>query len=59
MTLATVTLVNPRPKSCWYELAHSYPASVIKLLSPRDAPAGTQNTGGFHKDPADGIIITL
>jgi len=43
----------------WYELAKSYPATVIEPLSPMDAIASTQLPGDFHKDPADRIIISL
>ena len=43
----------------WYELARSYPATVIEPLSPFDAIASTQLPGDFHKDPADRIIISL
>ena len=43
----------------WYELARSYPATVIEPLSPLDAIASTQLPADFHKDPADRIIISL
>lgn len=43
----------------WYELARSYPATVIEPLSPVDAIASTQLPGDFHKDPADRMIISL
>ena len=43
----------------WYELAKSYPATVIEQLSPLDAIASTLLPGVFHKDPADRIIISL
>ena len=43
----------------WYELAGSYPATVIEPLAPLDAIASTQLPGDFHKDPADRIIISL
>lgn len=43
----------------WYELARSYPATVIEPLSPLDAIANTQLPGDFHKDQADRIIIAL
>jgi PIN domain nuclease of toxin-antitoxin system len=43
----------------WYELAKSYPATVIEPLSPIDAIASTQLPGDFHKDPADRIIVSL
>lgn len=43
----------------WYELARSYPATVIEPLSPEDAMAGTFLPGDFHKDPADRMIISL
>lgn len=43
----------------WYELARGYPATVIEPLSPEDAIASTLLPGGFHKDPADRMIISL
>jgi PIN domain nuclease of toxin-antitoxin system len=43
----------------WYELARSYPATVIEPLSPLDAISSTQLPGDFHKDPADRMIISL
>lgn len=43
----------------WYELARSYPSTVIEPLSPLDAIASTQLPGNFHKDPADRIIVSL
>jgi PIN domain nuclease of toxin-antitoxin system len=43
----------------WYELAKSYPSTVIEPLSSDDAIASTQLPGDFHKDPADRIIISL
>ncbi|MBW6508323.1 MAG: type II toxin-antitoxin system VapC family toxin [Desulfuromonadales bacterium] len=52
-------LVIPMDISQWYELARSYPATVIEPLSPVDAIAGTQLPGDFHKDPADRMIISL
>ena len=52
-------LVIPMDISQWYELAKSYPATVIEPLSPVDAIASTQLPGDFHKDPADRMIISL
>jgi len=43
----------------WYELAKSYPSTVVEPLLPLDAIASTLLPGNFHKDPADRIIITL
>ena len=43
----------------WYELAKSYPSTVVEPLSPGDAIASTQLPGNLHKDPADRIIISL
>lgn len=43
----------------WFDLAQSYPATVIEPLTPLDAIASTQLPGEFHKDPADRIIISL
>lgn len=52
-------LAIPMEISQWYELARSYPATVIEPLSPVDAIASTQLPGDFHKDPADRMIISL
>jgi len=52
-------LAIPMDINRWYELAKSYPATVIEPLSPVDAIASTQLPGDFHKDPADRIIISL
>jgi PIN domain nuclease of toxin-antitoxin system len=43
----------------WYDLARSYPATVIEPFSPVDAIASTLLPGNFHKDPADRIIVSL
>lgn len=52
-------LAIPMDINRWYELAKSYPATVIEPLLPVDAIASTQLPGDFHKDPADRIIISL
>lgn len=52
-------LVIPMEINRWYELARSYPATIIEPLSPLDAIASTQLPGDFHKDPADRIIVSL
>lgn len=52
-------LVIPMDILQWYELARSYPATVIEPLSPVDAIGSTQLPGDFHKDPADRMIISL
>jgi PIN domain nuclease of toxin-antitoxin system len=52
-------LAIPMDINRWYELARSYPATVIEPLSPVDAISSTQLPGDFHKDPADRIIISL
>lgn len=52
-------LLIPMDINRWYELAGSYPATVIEPLSPVDTIASTQLPGYFHKDPADRIIISL
>jgi PIN domain nuclease of toxin-antitoxin system len=52
-------LTIPMDINRWYELARSYPATVIEPLSPIDAIASTQLPGSFHKDPADRIIVSL
>ena len=52
-------LAIPMEISSWYELARSYPSTVIEPLLPSDAIASTQLPGEFHKDPADRIIIAL
>lgn len=52
-------LTIPMEINRWYELARSYPSTVIEPLSPVDAIASTQLPGDFHKDPADRIIVAL
>jgi len=52
-------LTIPMEINRWYELARSYPATIIEPLSPLDAIASTQLPGDFHKDPADRIIVSL
>ena len=52
-------LAIPMDIGRWYELARSYPATVIEPLTPVDAIASTQLPGNFHKDPSDRIIISL
>jgi PIN domain nuclease of toxin-antitoxin system len=52
-------LAIPMDINRWYELARSYPSTVIEPLSPVDAIASTQLPGDFHKDPADRIIVAL
>lgn len=52
-------LAIPMDINRWFELARSYPSTVIEPLSPIDAIASTQLPGDFHKDPADRIIISL
>lgn len=52
-------LAIPMDINRWYELARSYPSTVIEPLSPLDAIASTQLPGNFHKDPADRIIVSL
>lgn len=52
-------LTIPMDINRWYELARSYPATIIEPLSPLDAIASTQLPGDFHRDPADRIIVSL
>jgi PIN domain nuclease of toxin-antitoxin system len=52
-------LAIPMDINRWYELARSYPSTVIEPLSPVDAIASTQLPGDFHKDPSDRIIVAL
>lgn len=52
-------LAIPMDINRWYELARSYPSTVIEPLSPVDAIASTQLPSDFHKDPADRIIVAL
>lgn len=52
-------LAIPLDINRWYELAKSYPSTVIEPLTSEDAIASTQLPGDFHKDPADRIIISL
>lgn len=52
-------LAIPMDVNRWYELARSYPSTVIEPVSAVDAIASTQLPGDFHKDPADRIIVAL
>ena len=52
-------LTIPMDINRWYELARSYPATIIEPLSPLDAIASTQLPVDFHNDPADRIIVSL
>jgi PIN domain nuclease of toxin-antitoxin system len=52
-------LAIPMDINRWYELARSYPSTVIEPLSPLDAIASTQLPGDFHKNPADRNIVAL
>ena len=43
----------------WYRQASAYPKLVVEPLSAADAISSTQLPGGFHKDPADRLIIAF
>jgi PIN domain nuclease of toxin-antitoxin system len=52
-------LVLPLAIDEWYAMAQAYPGVMIESLNPLDAIASTQLPGGFHKDPADRILIAI
>lgn len=47
----------PIPIDEWMRMALGYPGVVIMELSPRIAIESTRLPGGFHRDPADQIIV--
>ena len=47
----------PLPIDEWLAQALSYPGVQLIELSPRIAVESTQLPGGFHRDPADQIIV--
>lgn len=50
-------LVLPCPTLEWLDQALAYPGVQLLALSPRIATESTQLPDGFHKDPADQIIV--
>lgn len=50
-------LTLPCPIFDWIELALAYPGVRLLDLSPRICVESTQLPGGFHRDPADQIIV--
>ena len=50
-------LVLPCPVDEWMEQALSYPGIQFLNLTPQIAIESTQLPAGFHKDPADQIIV--
>ncbi len=50
-------LVLPCPVGEWMEQALSYPGIQFLNLTPQIAIESTQLPVGFHKDPADQIIV--
>lgn len=47
----------PCPVVDWLEQALAYPGVRLLNLSPRIAVESTRLPGGFHRDPADQIIV--
>ena len=47
----------PRPVSEWFDLALAYPGVRLLDLTPRIALESTQLPEGFHRDPADQLIV--
>ena len=50
-------LVLPCPVEEWMDQALSYPGIQFLNLTPQIAIESTQLPAGFHKDPADQIIV--
>ena|ERR1051325_5091472 len=50
-------LILPCPISDWFEQALAYPGIQLLNLTPQIAIESTQLPGGFHRDPADQIIV--
>jgi PIN domain nuclease of toxin-antitoxin system len=47
----------PCPVADWFAQALAYPGIKLLELSPRIALESTQLPAGFHRDPADQIIV--
>jgi PIN domain nuclease of toxin-antitoxin system len=47
----------PGPLPAWFEEALSYPGVRLMELTPAIAIESTRLPGGFHRDPADQIIV--
>jgi len=50
-------LTLPLPVASWIDAALAYPGVRLIDLTPRIAVESTQLPGGFHRDPADQIIV--
>jgi len=50
-------LVLPTPVADWLHQALAYPGIRLLELTPEIAVESTQLPGGFHRDPADQIIV--
>ena len=50
-------LVLPRSIANWMQNALAYPGITLMQLTPEIAVESTMLPGGFHKDPADQIIV--
>ena len=50
-------LILPCPISDWFDQALAYPGVRLLDLTPQIALASTQLPGGFHRDPADQMIV--
>lgn len=47
----------PHPVGTWLSLAFGYPGVRVMELTPEIAVGSTQLPTGFHRDPADQIIV--
>ena len=47
----------PVPIEEWFDLALAYPGIRLLDLTPRIALESTRLPAGFHRDPADQIIV--
>jgi PIN domain nuclease of toxin-antitoxin system len=50
-------LALPIPIAEWFTHALAYPGIVVVELTPQIVIESTQLPGGFHKDPADQLIV--
>ena len=56
-SLGKLTLPLPMPE--WLELAQQQPGTTIEPLAAIDAMQSAYLPGGFHKDPADRILVAI
>jgi PIN domain nuclease of toxin-antitoxin system len=43
----------------WVALASAYPGVIVQPLDAHDALESTLLPGGFHRDPADRILVAM